>query len=51
MKHKNVEIHKLYKIEGEKLIRLRKICPKCNCFMAEHKDRYYCGKCHYTEFK
>ncbi|MBS3172717.1 30S ribosomal protein S27ae [Candidatus Woesearchaeota archaeon] len=20
-------------------------------FLAEHKDRIYCGKCHYTEFK
>ena len=32
----------------------RKIsCPKCGIpnFMAEHKDRLYCGKCHYMEKK
>lgn len=41
-----------YKIEGNKLTKGR-TCPKCGpgVFMAEHKDRFYCGKCHYTEFK
>jgi len=41
-----------YKVEGNQLIRGR-TCPKCGpaVFMAEHKDRFYCGKCHYTEFK
>ncbi len=29
----------------------KKMCPKCNSRMAEHTDRYTCGKCHYTEFK
>ncbi len=28
-----------------------KFCPKCGSRMAEHKDRFTCGKCHYTEFK
>ena len=28
-----------------------KLCPKCNSRMAEHADRYTCGKCAYTEFK
>lgn len=28
-----------------------KMCPKCNSRMAEHADRYACGKCSYTEFK
>ncbi|MEM1634284.1 MAG: 30S ribosomal protein S27ae [Nanopusillaceae archaeon] len=51
MKHKTVQVSKLYKIEGNKIIRLRKLCPKCNSFLAEHKDRRYCGKCHYVEFK
>lgn len=39
-----------YKIEGDKVIR-GKTCPKCGIgvFLAEHKDRVYCGKCHYTE--
>ena len=41
-----------YKIEGNKLSRAR-TCPKCGpgVFMAEHKDRFYCGKCHYMEKK
>lgn len=41
-----------YKVEGEKVT--RKIsCPRCGMgvFLGEHKDRLYCGKCHYTEFK
>ena len=28
-----------------------KLCPKCNVRMAEHSDRYSCGRCGYTEFK
>ncbi|MBW3023248.1 30S ribosomal protein S27ae [Candidatus Woesearchaeota archaeon] len=45
--------HKLYKIEGDKITRLRKVCPKCGpgVFLAEHKDRVSCGKCSYAEFK
>jgi len=43
---------KKYKIEGSKLIRMRN-CPKCSqdSFLADHKDRFYCGKCHYVEIK
>ena len=41
-----------YKVEGDKLVR-SKTCIKCGpgYFLAEHKDRSYCGKCGYTEFK
>ncbi|MEM0201740.1 MAG: hypothetical protein QXR73_00995 [Candidatus Micrarchaeaceae archaeon] len=28
-----------------------KECPKCGTRMANHSDRYSCGKCGYTEFK
>jgi small subunit ribosomal protein S27Ae len=43
----------LYKIEGNKLVRTRKACPKCGpgVFLGEHKDRNSCGNCGYTEFK
>ncbi len=45
-------VHTRYKVSGEKVDRLRKTCPKCGSgtFMAQHKDRSTCGKCHYTEF-
>jgi small subunit ribosomal protein S27Ae len=43
----------LFKVEGGKIVRLRKNCPKCGdgVFLAEHKDRLSCGQCGYTEFK
>ncbi|HEC76667.1 MAG TPA: 30S ribosomal protein S27ae [Thermoplasmatales archaeon] len=43
----------IYEIEGEKVVRKRKECPKCGpgIFMAEHSDRRSCGNCGYTEFK
>jgi small subunit ribosomal protein S27Ae len=42
-----------FKVEGDKINRVRKHCPKCGpgVFIAEHKDRFSCGKCGYTEFK
>lgn len=41
-----------YKVEGDKVTKGR-TCPKCgpSVFMAEHKDRYHCGKCGYMEKK
>jgi small subunit ribosomal protein S27Ae len=28
-----------------------KMCPKCGVRMANHKNRFSCGKCGYTEMK
>lgn len=41
-----------YEIQGDKLVRKRRHCPKCGegVFLAEHKDRHACGGCGYTEF-
>ncbi len=41
-----------YKLEGSKITKIKKECPRCGAgtFMAHHKDRSYCGRCHYTEF-
>ncbi len=54
-KPKQVRIAKkdFFKVEGDKLTRTRKHCPKCGpgVFMAEHENRVSCGKCGYTEFK
>lgn len=43
----NLAILKYYKVEGGKVIRLRQRSPT-GTFMAEHADRYYCGKSHIT---
>jgi len=42
-----------FKVEGDKINRIRRHCPKCGpgVFLAEHKNRFSCGKCGYTEFK
>lgn len=47
------KVWQFYKIEGNKLIRLKKECPRCGkgYFMAEHKDRLTCGHCGYTRWK
>lgn len=52
--HKNKPTSKKYKhyvIEGDKVKR-SKSCPRCGAgvFLANHKNRLYCGKCHYAEF-
>jgi len=43
----------LYKIEGEKVTRLRPTCERCGpgYFMGNHKDRYTCGHCGFTRYK
>ena len=49
----NVQVWKLYKVNGDAVERLKKECPRCGkgYFMAEHKDRLSCGNCGYTTFK
>jgi len=44
---------KLYKVEGNKVSRSKKFCPRCGpgVFLAQHKNRIFCGKCHYTEYQ
>ncbi len=39
---------KYYKVEGDKVVRLRQMCKVCppGTFIAEHADRLYCGRCH-----
>jgi small subunit ribosomal protein S27Ae len=46
-------IHALYKVEGDKVARLRPTCERCGpgYFMADHKDRYTCGHCGFTRYK
>ena len=46
-------VHALYKVEGEKVTRLRPTCERCGpgYFMANHQDRYTCGHCGFTRYK
>ena len=41
-----------YKIEGETIKPLQRFCPRCGAgiFLAQNKNRLFCGKCHYTSF-
>ena len=53
--HKNKLTSKKYSqyiISDDKIQRKLKHCPRCGpgVFLADHKTRLYCGKCHYTEF-
>ena len=43
----------MWTIEGDKIVRARKSCPKCGPanFLADHYDRMHCGRCGYTLFK
>ena len=52
-KTKRISKSSFYKVNDGKLEKTHKTCPKCGAgvFLAEHKDRYTCGKCGYTEFK
>ena len=44
--------YKKYTIEGDTVKRAR-FCPRCGpgVFLMDSKNRFYCGKCHYSEFK
>ncbi|MHA1986936.1 MAG: 30S ribosomal protein S27ae [Promethearchaeota archaeon] len=48
-----MDASKYYKLEGDKLVRNHRSCPKCgpSYFLANHYDRSSCGKCGYTVFK
>jgi small subunit ribosomal protein S27Ae len=45
------KISAVYNVSEGRLERKNKTCPKCNVFMADHKDRWTCGKCQYMEKK
>ena len=49
---RRIQAHKLYSVDGDKLTKLRKECPRCGrgYFMAEHSNRLTCGNCGYTTY-
>lgn len=53
MKHGPVKRKELYKVSEKGVERTKKVCDRCGygTFMAEHKDRWYCGKCGMTVWK
>ncbi len=46
-------IQALYKVENDKVARLRPTCERCGpgYFMGDHADRYTCGHCGFTRYK
>jgi small subunit ribosomal protein S27Ae len=49
---KGSQIYKFFKVQNNTVERIKRDCPRCGkgVFMANHKDRYTCGKCGFTEF-
>ena len=45
------QVWKIYEKSGDSIKRKNKTCPKCGAgvYLARHKDRLTCGKCHYME--
>mgnify|MGYP001100244277 CR=1 FL=1 len=43
----------VYKMENDKILRLRPTCERCGpgYFMADHSNRYTCGHCGFTRYK
>ena len=52
-KRPSPKVWTFYVVEDGSIKRTRRFCPRCGrgVYMAEHPDRYACGKCGYTEFK
>lgn len=52
-KKKEKGVFSLYKIENDKIVRLRPTCERCGLsyFMADHGERYTCGHCGFTRYK
>ncbi len=52
-KHSSIKVWEKYEVSGESANRKNKFCPRCGSgtFLSEQKNREYCGKCGYTNFK
>ena len=49
-KKEKLRILNCYKVDGEKVARLKRMCDVCppGTFLADHEDRLYCGRCRTT---
>jgi small subunit ribosomal protein S27Ae len=52
-KKKEKGVFSLYKVENDKITRLRPTCERCGpgYFMADQGNRYTCGHCGFTRYK
>jgi ubiquitin-small subunit ribosomal protein S27Ae len=52
-KKKEKGLYTMYKVEGDKVTKLRPTCERCGpgYFMADHHDRFTCGHCGFTRYK
>lgn len=52
-KKKEKGVFALYKVEKDRVSRLRPTCERCGTgyFMADHGNRYTCGHCGFTRYK
>ena len=52
-KHESTKIYTMYEVKDSNVSRKKRFCPRCGpgVVLSEHKNRAYCGKCGYTEFK
>lgn len=50
---KEIRAASLFKIEEGKIVRTHPTCERCGVgyFMADHGDRYTCGRCGFTKYK
>lgn len=51
--NKTSKKYSMYKVEGDKVTRNAKFCPRCGpgIFLMNSQGRTYCGTCHYSEFE
>ncbi len=52
-KHLSLKVWEYYEVEGNAVKRKRKNCPRCGpgTMLSEHKNRFYCGRCGYTQIQ
>jgi len=52
-KHSSLKSWISYQVKDNQVNRKKTNCPRCGpgTWISQHKNRNYCGKCGYTEFK